>query len=204
MYLAAGMAPARSAADEFEALIREHLPALYRQAFRWTGTVDRAEDLLQELLVRLYPELPVLRALDRIRPWAVRVMYRLFIDQLRRERRSPVSFVGVAGATAISEDEPAEAADESQEPSRLADAMLTQERVVAAFGALSEEHRVVLSLHDIEGYSLQEVGETTGVPVGTVKSRLHRARAHLRRELLAGTEPTAATCSPSETPGESC
>lgn len=201
MYRAQGMSSPPSAAAEFDALIREHLPALFRQAYRWTGTADRAQDLVQELLVRLYPELPILRTLDRVRPWALRVMYRLFVDQIRRERRSPVTYVGAAGALAA-DDDFAEAADETLEPSRLADSLLTQERIVAAFGALSADHRVVLSLHDIEGYSLEEVGEALGIPLGTAKSRLNRARARLREELLAGTESAAATCNSTETPRE--
>src|SRR5262245_39417832 len=77
-------------AAEFERLLREHVPALYRSAYRWTGTVDRAEDLVQQLLMRLYPRLAELRKLDRLRPWALRVMYRIFVDELRRERASPV------------------------------------------------------------------------------------------------------------------
>src|SRR5690349_21615237 len=80
------------AAAEFDHPLRDHIPALYRAAYRWTGAVDRAEDLVQELLVRLYPKLDELLGLDRIRPWALRVMYRIFVDQVRRERSSPVQF----------------------------------------------------------------------------------------------------------------
>src|SRR4029450_4495221 len=81
-----------SDAAEFAQLMREHVPTLYRSAYRWTGAVDRAEDLVQQLLVRLYPRLAELRELDRVRPWALRVMYRIFVDELRRERASPVQF----------------------------------------------------------------------------------------------------------------
>src|SRR5262245_7183236 len=81
-------------AAEFERLLRGHVPTLYRSAYRWTGAVDRAEDLVQQLLVRLYPRLAELRGLDQIRPWALRVMYRIFVDELRRERASPVQFSG--------------------------------------------------------------------------------------------------------------
>ncbi len=88
---AAGAAETGDAA-EFERLLREHVPALYRSAYRWTGAVDRAEDLVQQLLVRLYPRLAELRELDQVRPWALRVMYRIFVDELRRERSSPVQF----------------------------------------------------------------------------------------------------------------
>jgi RNA polymerase sigma factor (sigma-70 family) len=174
-----------SEAAEFERLMREHIPALYRCAYRWTGAVERAEDLLQELLVRLYPKLEQLRTLDRIRPWALRVMYRIFVDQLRRERSSPVQY----GTAAPSDEEAAPEEDEAfidpaAGPPELMEQQLTQERIVAAWGQLGEEHRAVLSLHDIEDYSLPELAQIMDVPIGTLKSRLHRARAKLR-ELLA-------------------
>lgn len=172
-------------AAEFERLMREHIPALYRCAYRWTGAVERAEDLLQELLVRLYPKLAELRTLDSIRPWALCVLYRIFVDQLRRERSSPVQY----GAAAPGEDagvlDDGEAfIDPAAGPPELVEQQLTQERIVAAWAQLGEEQRAVLSLHDIEDYSLPELAQIMDVPIGTLKSRLHRARAKLR-ELLA-------------------
>ncbi|HEY0941027.1 MAG TPA: RNA polymerase sigma factor [Steroidobacter sp.] len=172
-----------NAAAEFDHLLREHVPALYRSAYRWTGAVDRAEDLVQELLVRLYPRLDELRALGRIRPWALRVMYRIFVDQIRRERSSPVQF-GVEPPTDSSEEDSQDLIDPSAGPAELVEQELTQERVLAAWEQMGEEHRVVLSMHDIEDYSLPELAEVMEVPLGTLKSRLHRARAKLR-ELLA-------------------
>src|SRR6186713_3002626 len=86
-------------AAEFDQLLRGHVRPLYRYAYRWTGDVDQAEDLVQETLTRLYPELPKLREIEQLRPWVARVMYRLFVDWLRRAHRSPVSFVGRSGST---------------------------------------------------------------------------------------------------------
>jgi RNA polymerase sigma-70 factor (ECF subfamily) len=173
-----------TAAAEFDRLLREHIPALYRCAYRWTGTTDRAEDLVQELLLRLYPKLDELRGLDSVRPWAIRVMYRIFIDQLRRERSSPVQF-GVEPMNGdAAGDEHAEPIDELDEPPQLVEQQLTQQRIVAAWAQLAEEHRVVLSLHDIEGYSLVELSPMMEVPLGTLKSRLHRARTKLRELLV--------------------
>lgn len=171
------------AAAEFDSLLRDHVPALYRAAYRWTGAVDRAEDLVQELLVRLYPKLDELRGLDRVRPWALRVMYRIFVDQVRRERSSPVQF-GADAREDSGEEEGHEFIDPADGPAELLEQHLTQERVVAAWESLGEEHRVVLSMHDIEDYSLPELSEIMGVPIGTLKSRLHRGRAKLR-QLLA-------------------
>jgi RNA polymerase sigma factor (sigma-70 family) len=166
-------------AAEFERLLRPHVPALYRSAYRWTGAVDRAEDLVQQLLVRLFPRLAELRALEQVRPWALRVMYRIFVDELRRTRASPVQF----GADAT--DEGAGAEDEAwldpgPEPAELVEQQLTQERLLRAWEQLGEEHRAVLSMHDIEDYTLPELAQIMDIPLGTLKSRLHRARARLR------------------------
>jgi RNA polymerase sigma-70 factor (ECF subfamily) len=179
-------------AAEFERLMREHVPALYRSAYRWTGAVDRAEDLVQQLLLRLYPRLAELRELDRVRPWALRVMYRIFVDELRRERASPVQFGAElpADSGALSAEDEAWL-DPGPGPAELAEQELTQERLVRAWERLGEEHRAVLSLHDIEDYTLPELAEIMDIPLGTLKSRLHRARARLR-ELLAAERIVAA------------
>lgn len=185
------MPPVDTAAAEFDRLLREHIPAFYRSAYRWTGSADRAEDLVQELLLRLYPKLDELRALDNVRTWAMRVMHRIFIDQLRRERSSPVQFGLEPAREDAPGDEHAEFIDENDEPPELVEQQLTQQRIERAWGQLGEEHRVVLSLHDIEGYSLVELSLMLEVPVGTLKSRLHRARMKLRQ--LLATERSAPT-----------
>lgn len=162
--------------------MREHIPALYRSAFRWTGSVDRAEDLVQDLLIRLYPRLDELRGLDQVKPWVMRVMYRIFIDQLRRERSSPVQF-GLEMEQGDDGDGDTGLPAEGMEPDALVDQELTQERIMEAWSKLSEEHRIVLALHDIEEYSLVEIAQMTDSPVGTLKSRVHRARARLKEIL---------------------
>lgn len=169
---------------EFDRLLRNHIPALYRSAYRWTGTVDRAEDLVQELLLRLYPRIAELRQLERLRPWALRVMYRIFVDQVRRERNSPVQFRLDSLQDADSEDEDDVFADAAAAPPELVDQQLTQERILGAWAQLGEEHRVVLSMHDIEDYTLPELAEILDLPIGTLKSRLHRARAKMRQLLV--------------------
>ncbi len=186
-----------SPAAEFDQLMRGHVRPLYRYAYRWTGDVDQAEDLVQETLTRLFTELPRLRGIERIRPWAARVMYRIFVDGIRRARRSPVAFVGRSGATgdSVEEDgESLEALDDSWNPELLTERAFEIDRIVAAWSQLHQQHRVVLSLHEIEGYSLDEVAAITEVPVGTVKSRLNRARNNLRDLLSEGTNSSDVTC----------
>jgi len=176
--------PARTdAAAEFEALLRHHVPALYRLAYRWTGSVDRAEDLVQDLLVRLFPKLTELRRLDDLRSWVVRVMYRIFLDDLRRRRASPVQPAGLDNDREDAEDADA-CIDQEAEPPAMVERQLTQQRLLAAWQNLAVEHRLVLSMHDIEGYTMEELAGVMEIPLGTVKSRLHRARTRLR-QLLA-------------------
>jgi RNA polymerase sigma-70 factor (ECF subfamily) len=175
-----------SPAEQFDLLMRGHVRPLYRYAYRWTGDVDQAQDLVQETLTRLFAEMPRLREVEQPRTWAARVMYRIFVDWLRRAKKSPVEFVGRSGATACvldDESEVIEGADDSADPAVLAEQALLHDRIAAAWNRLHEQHRVVLSLHEIEGYSLEEVASIIEAPLGTAKSRLHRARSHLR-ELL--------------------
>jgi RNA polymerase sigma-70 factor (ECF subfamily) len=181
-----------SDAVEFAQLMHEHVPALYRSAYRWTGAADRAEDLVQQLLLRLYPRLAELRELDRLRPWVLRVMYRIFVDQLRRERTSPVQFGADAPADAEAPTADDDAwLDSGPGPVELVEQEFTQERLLRAWERLGEEHRLVLSMHDIEDYTLPELAQIMDIPLGTLKSRLHRARARLRELLTA--ERIAAT-----------
>jgi RNA polymerase sigma factor (sigma-70 family) len=190
-----------SAAD-FDLLMRGHVRPLFRYAYRWTGDVNQAEDLVQETLTRVYQELPRLREIEQLRPWVARVMYRIFVDWLRRTNRSPVVFVGRSGSTGeFLEDgeEEDQAPDESWNPETLTEQAFERQRIEAAWTHLHKQHRVVLSLHEIEGYSLEEVAQIIEVPVGTAKSRVNRARNRLRILLTEGTNSHALTCKPSET-----
>ena len=168
----------RSAALRFEALVRPHYELLYRAAYRLTRSVHDAEDLVQEVCVRAYPRLEELAGLDSPRGWLLCVMQRLFIDQTRRYERSHVeSFAGseeelVSDAPAVMDQ---------------ADEALRKQRLDRAWQRLGKEQRALLALHDIEGYSLAELTQMTGLKEGTLKSRLHRARVKLGR-LLKRTE----------------
>jgi RNA polymerase sigma-70 factor (ECF subfamily) len=191
-------------AAEFDLLMRGHVRPLYRYAYRWTGDVDQAEDLVQETLTRLYGEMPRLREIEKLRPWAARVMYRIFVDGLRRAQRSPVVYAGRSGSTgALLDDgeEEQEAPDDTGDPAELTEREFERERLAAAWAQLHSQHRVVLSLHEIEGYSLEEVAQIVEIPLGTAKSRLNRARNHLRELLSEGTKSESPSCNPSEAEG---
>jgi RNA polymerase sigma factor (sigma-70 family) len=174
---------ASPSAKEFDQLVRPHVRAFYRVAYRWTGDVERAEDLVQELLVRLFAKLDELRTLDQVRPWALGVMYRMFVDQLRRERSSPVEFGYRSSNDDEGDDSPL--VDPRGDSAIIVERKLMQDHILAVWMDLPQDHRMVLTMHDIEGYSLIDISQMTDAPLGTLKSRLHRARAKLR-SLLQG------------------
>jgi len=163
------------ATQRFERLVRPHYEMLYRVAYRFTGSQHDAEDLVQELCVRAYRNIESLAELDNPRTWLLCVLRRLFIDQTRRYDRSNVSSLETAPDGSLEHDAPG--------PLELADSALTVRRLGKQWKKLGKEQRSLLALHDIEGYSLSELSEITGLKVGTIKSRLHRARVKLGRLL---------------------
>jgi RNA polymerase sigma-70 factor (ECF subfamily) len=169
------IAGGRSSEARFEALLRPHYELLHRTAFRLTRSLHDAEDLTQEVCVRAYPRLHELERLDDPRAWLLCVMRRLFIDHTRRyERRFVASMETTADAVIVSEAPgPAEEAELASEI----------EHLDRAWVHLDRDQRVLLALHDVEGYSLAEINKITGIKEGTLKSKLHRARAKLGRLL---------------------
>ena len=167
----------------FERLVQPHLDRLYRLAWRLTGGKAEAEDLFQELLIKAYQTLDDLVEIDEPGSWLSRVMYNLFIDEQRRFARRRMHIVEEGQLTG--EGLQGFAGQESDNPATDNERLERFTRLDAALGQLSDEHRIVVLLHDTEGYKLAEIEELTGVPVGTVKSRLHRARARLREILVA-------------------
>lgn len=165
----------------FEKLVRPHFDRLYRLAWRLTGQKAEAEDLFQELLIKAYGKLDDMIEIDEPGPWLCRVMYNLFIDERRRFARRRLQTVAegeLAGDGLAALPGSNETAMEHEQYERL-------KMLDAALSELSDEHRLIVMLHDAEGYKMIEIQELMGIPIGTVKSRLHRARARLREILSA-------------------
>ena len=172
-----------SATDQnlaFERIVQPHLDRLYRLAWRLTGHKAEAEDLFQALLVKAFDKLEDLANIEKPGPWLARVMYNLFIDEKRRFSRQRMHVVeeGVLG-----EDGVHAYAEDIGGPDYDSERLQTIQALEGALNQLSDDHRVVVLLHDTEGYKLDEIQTLIGVPVGTIKSRLHRARARLREIL---------------------
>lgn len=160
---------------------------MYRLALHFTKSAPDAEDLVQDVLVSLYERREKLSQIADLQPWLARVIYNRFVDHRRSflRRRLTASFKPTAsqGEESILELIPSEGLG----PDELAALASQLSQLDVALRHLNEEQRIVVLLHDAEGYSLEEIQEITGTPAGTVKSRLHRGRAKLRLLLGQGT-----------------
>lgn len=168
----------------FEKLVQPHLEAMYRFAFRLSGQQHDAEDLVQDVVVKLYTRLEELEDIEQLRPWLNRVLYRHFIDQLRRKGRRadrPVSDV-------VEPDQQASFLDSYASDVPELSEQISAERLKPVMDSviqeLSPELRTLMLLHDVDGWSQEEIACVLEIPVGTVKSRVHRCRASLKKKLL--------------------
>jgi len=181
----AGVPAAESGAHRlaaFEELLGRHLRSIYRVAYRLAGNADDAEDLMQEAVTEAF------RAFDRYQPgtyfdrWVYRIMHRTHIDSIRRRGRRPeVSYDAPAGV----DGDPllTRLGDAHTDPQRLTELQELDAPIQAALDGLPPEFRSVVILADIEGLSYDEIAVVEACPVGTVRSRLHRAREALRTAL---------------------
>ena len=165
--------------EHFDKLLRPHVDRLYRLAYRLTGAVSDAEDLVQDVLIKAYERVDELSSIEALAPWLGRVLYNRFVDDSRRYARNRFRTVSVDeqhshAPTGL------ELADAGAGPEAGAQQALDIMALQKGLAQLSIDHRTVLLLHDSEGYKLEEIQLITGTPVGTLKSRLHRARARLR------------------------
>jgi RNA polymerase sigma-70 factor (ECF subfamily) len=164
--------------QQFEPLALEHLDLLFRLAKRMTRDAHRAEDLVQETYLRAF------RSADNfelqefgIRPWLIRILHNVHVTRGQREKRQPAALEDehLDAATA------AGAAAAEAPPASTWDGM--DDQIKRAFDALPAEYQAVMHLWAIEELSYKEIAEALDVPLGTVMSRLHRARQRLSEQL---------------------
>ncbi|WP_281965831.1 RNA polymerase sigma factor SigE [Serinicoccus marinus] len=160
----------------WEEIVREHSPRVYRLAYRLTGDPHEAEDLTQDVFVRVF------RSLDSFRPgtfegWLHRITTNLFLDKVRRRQR--IRFDALTDE--LSARLPLRAS--GTDPEQVYAMTHLDGDIQEALNALPPQFRAAVVLADIEGYSYEEVAQTLGVKMGTVRSRIHRGRALLRQSL---------------------
>ena len=158
----------------WEEIVREHSARVFRLAYRLTGNKHDAEDLTQDVFVRVF------RSLSTYSPgtfegWLHRITTNLFLDRVRRKQRIRFDALPDDAADRLQGREPT--------PANVFDDRHLEADIQAALDALSPEYRAAVVLCDIEGLTYEEVAATLGVKLGTVRSRIHRGRAQLRRAL---------------------
>ena len=171
--------------NNFRELAMAELPAVYRMAFHWTSNAADADDLVQETYLRAFKAEDSFKLGEvGVRPWLLRILHNAFLTRLKRARLEPVASE-IAEEIAQRREEDADLAGQA-----LADLDWEQvdQRLKSAIHDLPLSYRTVFLLSAIEGLKYREIAEVLEMPIGTVMSRLFRARTTLLEQLadLAG------------------
>lgn len=173
---------ARSAAegseDAFAQLVALHEKRVYALALRMTGNPEDAADVAQEAFLSAWRGLPAFRGESGFSTWLYRLTSNAAVDCHRRNRRQR------ADASLNNETQDLDVPDPSPTPQEQAESQSLREAVRWGMGELSREHRQVLALREYQELSYEEIARKLDVDLGTVKSRLSRARGALRKILL--------------------
>jgi RNA polymerase sigma-70 factor, ECF subfamily len=174
------MAEPSAAGRSFDDEALPHLDALYRVALRLTADPTMAEDLVQDTMLKAYRAWRQYRPGTNAKGWLLTILRNTFINDYRRRKHEPVAMdLDLVESHAIDRS-PQETDPEGSFFSQIVDA-----KVLEAIDSLPTEFREVLVLSDVEGMRYAEIAETLQIPVGTVKSRLFRARHQLQVALYA-------------------
>jgi RNA polymerase sigma-70 factor, ECF subfamily len=156
-------------------LVADHHQAVYRYAYRLTGSVADAEDLTQEVFLLAQERLGQLRKPESARSWLYTILRNRFLKAAQRPQAVPATTVGLNLDALPVDMEDVEA--------------LEGERLQEALNQLPAEFRVVVAMFYFEDYSYCEIAEKLDVPIGTVMSRLARAKGQLRSKLAETPQP---------------
>ena len=173
------MSESDSAKSRFTSLVQEHFSALYGAARRLTSSPSDAEDLVQDVCLKAFESIDELERIEFRRAWLLKVLYHKFVDRQRGLSRSPVD----QADTGADSFEPEQIARSEIRPDERLDQDARIDQITRAMGILNKDDCSLLALHDIEGYSLEELQQVTGLKTGTIKSRLYRIRSKLGRLL---------------------
>lgn len=163
----------------FEALMEKHMGIIYNIALRMAANQDDAEDMTQEIMIKIFRSLGSFKGNSKFSTWIYRVAVNTCLDELKKKKNKKhlsldAEISGDDGENQI------EIKDDSPSPEKLAEQNELRDMVAAAVKLLSDEHRAVIVLRDIRGMSYSEIAGILGCSDGTVKSRISRARAQLK------------------------
>ena len=174
----------RGDADAFEQLLLEHQKNVYNLCYRMAGNPEDAMDLSQETFLRAWRCLDQYQFASAFSTWLYRLCSNICIDFLRRRRRQqtvPLTFEDADG-----EEQTYAVPDAQPLPEEQVELKLTRETLAAAMAQLLPEHRAVLQLRVVNEMSYEQIADVLDIQIGTVKSRLSRARNQLKKILERG------------------
>lgn len=171
---------------DFEDFVGAHIEFVYNLSCHFTACKEDAEDLVQDVFTEILPSFSKLEDVIYPRAWLAKIVFRRYVNRWKRAKRSPVIYahkVSVSNANNGIAD-PIEAASSYEPgPRELVQEDQQREYLIHAVNRLNEKYRRVIILHDIEGFTLAEIRQIVDIPLGTLKARLHRARAKLQKIL---------------------
>lgn len=168
----------------FNELVLAYQNQVYNLAYRIMGDGDSAADATQEAFISAYRNLVHFRG-GSFKAWLLRIVTNACYDELRRQKRHPASSLEALYVVDEAPDDPGLIAAPAENPETYAQRRELWRFIEAGLSALPPDQRITLVLSDIEGLSYEEIAEITSANLGTVKSRLSRARAKLRDFLMA-------------------
>ena len=163
--------------NAFEKLVTEYEKAVYAIAQRMTGNPEDAADMTQETFIKAYNSLGSFRGDSKFSVWLYRIANNVCLDFLRSRSRKPTVSLSVEDDEG--EETQLDVADESQSPELLLERGLTRDAVRRGLDTLPPDYKQILLLREIQGLSYEEIASALGIDLGTVKSRIFRARKKL-------------------------
>lgn len=173
--------------DAFEELVCRYERKVYTVAYRLMGNQDDAKDLAQEAFLRAFQSIKKFRGEASFLTWIYRITTNVCRDELRK--RSRTSIESLDERITLDEGEVTKQfSSPDPGPAELYESKELQEKIQGLINTLSPEFRLALVLRDLQGFSYDEIAEQLECSLGTVKSRINRARNHLKERLLAERE----------------
>ncbi|MDP6042252.1 MAG: sigma-70 family RNA polymerase sigma factor, partial [Candidatus Latescibacteria bacterium] len=163
--------------DAYGKIVRRYQGRLYNFVFRFVGDRETAEDIVQETFLRAFRKREEYRAIANFSTWLFTIAGNLAKSELRRRKRWRLFSLHRDDES----DTGMELPDKSMRPDAVAESSLADVQIQEAIASLPDNYRQVILLRDVEGMSYQEIAEIVKCPVGTVKSRVNRARLKLQQ-----------------------
>ncbi len=168
--------------EAFELLVLEYQKNVYNVALRITGNAEDAADMAQEAFIKAFNSISSFKGDSRFSVWLYRIVSNVSVDFLRSKARRPSSSLSIENEEG--ETVELEIADESLSPEKLLETKLSSQAVRRGLDSLPEDYRQILLLREIQGLSYDEIAQILDIEIGTVKSRIFRARKKLCAYLI--------------------